>query len=260
MNSGTRVWLWPNLLSLDAPVVALLWQLLFVRCFHASLGFPVAMLLGMSVWLIYAADRMLDAWRGADLQARHQFYRRHWRGVAVIWFALFLVCAWIAWTSLSSATLGRGSLLAAAAGLYLVAVHAFPKIWRRPGWKEASVSVLFALGASLAAWSAIASWSDILSIALFCVLCWMNCTTIEDWEQGRPARGAVLGLAVVVAVMAVVMSGNRPVLACAETASACGLVFLDRYWWRLSPDQLRVLADVALLTPILFLQVAGKLA
>jgi hypothetical protein len=36
-------------------------------------------------------------------------------------------------------------------------------------------------------------------------------------------------------------------------------VVLDRYWWSLSSERLRVLADVALLTPILFLQEAGKL-
>ena len=48
----SRPWLWPNLLSLDAPVVALLWQLLFVRCFHGSLGTLPAALLAVAVWLI----------------------------------------------------------------------------------------------------------------------------------------------------------------------------------------------------------------
>src|SRR5580692_10930063 len=80
-----RVWLWPNLLSLDAPLVAVLWQVLFVRCFHAQGAALPAVLLVCAVWLIYAADRALDAWRGAGSQPRHEFYRRYWRIVLPVW-------------------------------------------------------------------------------------------------------------------------------------------------------------------------------
>jgi hypothetical protein len=37
-ESVKRVWLWPNLLSLDAPVVALLWHILFARSFGVRVG------------------------------------------------------------------------------------------------------------------------------------------------------------------------------------------------------------------------------
>jgi len=68
--------LWPNLLSLDAPLVAALWQILFVRCFRAPEDPLPAALLVSAVWLIYSADRMLDAWRGTGGRPRHEFYRR----------------------------------------------------------------------------------------------------------------------------------------------------------------------------------------
>ena len=88
---GPRIWLWPNLLSLDAPLVALLWQILFIRCFHAanpaSSSILTSALLVSVVWLIYAADRALDAWRGSGLRPRHEFYRRHWRALLPIWIA-----------------------------------------------------------------------------------------------------------------------------------------------------------------------------
>ncbi len=60
----TRLWLWPNLLSLDAPIVAVLWQILFARCFQVPVDALAALLLLLTVWLIYAADRTLDAWKG----------------------------------------------------------------------------------------------------------------------------------------------------------------------------------------------------
>jgi hypothetical protein len=45
----------------------------------------------------------------------------------------------------------------------------------------------------------------------------------------------------------------RPVLGAAETAGALGLVLLDRVRGRYSTAALRVLADVVLLTPIVFM-------
>ena len=53
------------------------------------------------------------------------------------------------------------------------------------------------------------------------------------------------------------LSEQRPILGCAEAASAIAFVWLDRSRLRLSPDALRVLADAALLSPIFFLPLAG---
>ncbi len=254
----SRVWLWPNVLSLDAPVVALLWQVLFVRCFHARLGTIPSVLLGLAVWLIYAADRMLDAWRGGEHQPRHEFYRRHWRGVLPVWGAALAVGAWMACTQLSSELLLRGALLASGTALYLAAVHLAPGRWKAAGRKEAAVAVLFALGASLAAWPEVETAYDIVSILLFSYLCWMNCTAIEDWEHGREARASIVVAAAVVAVTAtILLREHRLILGSAETASALGLVALDRLRGRISSEALRVLADAVLLTPVLFLRAAG---
>ena len=115
---GSRIWLWPNLLSLDAPLVALLWQILFIRCFHAggpaSSSVLTSALLVSVVWLIYAADRALDAWRGSGLRPRHEFYRRHWRTVLPVWIVVLGATAWLAWTSLPRELFERGGALFAA--------------------------------------------------------------------------------------------------------------------------------------------------
>jgi len=254
----SRPWLWPNLLSLDAPLVALLWQVLFVRCFHARLGAVPSLLLGLAVWLIYAADRMLDAWRGGEHQPRHEFYRRHWRTVLPVWGALLTMGGWMAWTQLPAELLVRGALLACCSALYLIAVQLAPEQWKSAGRKEAAVAVLFALGASLAAWPEVETAYDIISILLFSYLCWMNCTAIEDWEHGKEARTTIMIAAALVSVTAaVLLREHRPVLGSAETAGALGLVVLDRLRGRVSPEALRVLADAVLLTPVLFLRAAG---
>lgn len=259
IGGRAQLWLWPNLLSLDAPVVALLWQVLFVRCFHAQMGLAVAALLALSVWLIYAADRMLDAWRGEGRSRRHAFYRRHWRVVTPLWLAVFAACVWLAWTRLPADLWTSGLGIAGGVAIYMAAVHGFPRMWRG-GIKEAAVGVVFALGVSLAAWPMVRTGADVLAIALFCALCWMNCVGIEDWELGSNMRPLAIYTAGAVALLALAMAPHRPVLACAETASALGLVVLDRCSRRISADAMRVLADGVLFTPVLFLSVAGKVA
>jgi hypothetical protein len=254
----SRPWLWPNLLSLDAPFVALLWQLLFVRCFHGSLGMLPAALLAIAVWLIYVADRTLDAWRGLTEQPRHEFYGRHWRAVLPIWIAALGGAAWLAWSQLPRPLFVQGAAVASATALYLAAVHLTPGLLRRAGSKESAVAVLFGLGASLAAWPSVQTTGDVLAIMLFSCLCWMNCAAIDDWENGRKLRPSVIAAAGLVALFAAfVLHGHRPILGAAETAGALGLVFLDKSRGRYSSEALRVLADVVLLTPIVFLPVAG---
>ena len=257
----SRLWLWPNLLSLDAPIVALLWQLLFVRCFHGRLGTLPAALLATAVWLIYVADRTLDAWLGRPGtagQPRHEFYRRHWRAVLPVWIMALGGSAWLAWSRLPTPLFIEGAAIASGTALYLAAVHLTPGLLRRAASKESAVAILFGLGASLAAWPGVQTAGDVLTILMFSCLCWMNCTAIDDWERGRELRPSIIAAAGLVALAAAcLLQNHRPILGAAETAGALGLVALDRLRGRYSAEALRVLADVVLLTPIVFLPAAG---
>jgi hypothetical protein len=271
-NAAPRPWLWPNLLSLDAPVVAVLWQALFARCFHADVNGLAAVLLVLAVWLIYAADRVFDVWGKKGSMPRHEFYRRHWRAVLPVWTTALSIAGWLAWTRLPAPIFREGLVLLAAVGLYFAAVHLAPAALRGVWPKEGAVAVLFALGASLAAWNRLRSAEDALSILLFCCLCWINCAAIEHWEssatlersargEGSPTGWPISVAAVCVGVAALVLlHQHRPVLSGAEGASALGFALLDRGRDRFTMDALRVLADVALLSPILFLPIAGMLA
>lgn len=248
-----RLWLWPNLLSLDAPLVALLWQALFIRCFHAPVPAVPSILLVSAVWLIYAADRALDAWRGVGAHPRHRFYRRHWRAILPVWTLVLAATAWLAWTGLPRQTFQRGAWLGGVVVIYFAAAHASRRKWP----KEAAVAVIFALGASLAAWTRVETRADVFTVILFSCLCWINCVGIEQWEEGKTnfPLGILAGCVGLAAIL--ILHHDRPILACAEASSAAVFVLLDRRRLRLSADALRVLADVALLSPIFFLPLAG---
>ena len=73
------LWLFPNLLSLDAPLVAMAWLYVFAKTWR--LGYhpwEAYASLGLAVWIIYVADRLLDASLAggtkAALEPRHRFH------------------------------------------------------------------------------------------------------------------------------------------------------------------------------------------
>ena len=58
-----------NVTCLDAPLVAITWQLFLARVLEITLSPNLILLLGLSVWCAYAGDRWLDGVRMATAQA-----------------------------------------------------------------------------------------------------------------------------------------------------------------------------------------------
>ena len=233
--------------------MAVLWQILFVRCFRGQPDLASAALLAAAVWLIYSADRMLDAWRGIENRPRHEFYKCHWRRLLPAWAAVFILTGFVSWIALPWILFARGVCLIGAVAVYFGVVHVAPKRLRRYWPKEAMVGVLFALGASLAAWNEVRTAADILTLLLFSCLCWINCAAIEQWESGRGHRPVGVISACIAVAALILLHQPRPILGGAEAASALAFVWLDKGRPRLSLDMQRVLADAALLSPIVFL-------
>ena len=97
VDSPSALALW-HLLSLDAPTVATLWLVFVARTTHTALPPLLAPAMFLAVWLIYAADRLLDAARTQDpgrladpsaLEPRHCFHQRH----RISFFAAMVVAA-----------------------------------------------------------------------------------------------------------------------------------------------------------------------
>lgn len=109
-------WLWPYLLSLEAPLVAVAWTWGLARLHGMPIMPGVLPGLGLCVWIVYVLDRVLDgvSQNTEKLDVRHEFHRR-WRwqlllaagagsGV-VVWLALWVVPAALMWQCLALALL-----------------------------------------------------------------------------------------------------------------------------------------------------------
>ena len=268
--------LWITGLSLDAPAVAVLWQLLFARSFHVQLARSVTILLAVVVWLIYVADRVLDVVKAPaqDAEAtRHAFYRRRMWAFLVPLGGGLVLAAWMSLTQLDAKTFYGGLLILLAVGAYLLAVHI---VSPRREWlpKELLVGVLFALGTCFPVWVHMSDDFAVLvgPFLLFTALCWMNCAAIEyqEWTRlrgrrfGQPHPWTVwigsqfqlisIGIAAVtLGFVLVEVSDAYWRLSAAEVLSALAFALVRYKEEAFSIDQFRVLVDIALFTPLIFL-------
>lgn len=115
-------WRWLNWLSLDAVAVAVSWSFVFARMTGARLQTVEIVGLAAGVWLVYMADRLLDAGTGHGRAERHRFAgkNRLWllpvmlaAGAGAVWWALHAM-RWI--------TLQVGLWLGAAVAAYFVMI------------------------------------------------------------------------------------------------------------------------------------------
>jgi hypothetical protein len=267
-------WLWPHLLSLDAPLVAVGWQLWWSCLEGVKLSWFHHAILALGVWMVYLADRLADGWRSVpgELETeRHVFAVRRRAEMGVLLGVAVAGLAVLSPLHLTGRQLAGGILLLAATGGYFANIHGRRKR-RGIAPKEAGVGVIFAAGTSFFVLGAMRSRPMgvfLLEVTIFGVLCFLNCALITKWERNPqdqrdpssllnafPRLTASLGgiCAALAGTTAAGALASRSTLALALAPlvlGALGLWGLDRSAF--STRALRVLADAVLLTPWVFL-------
>jgi hypothetical protein len=260
-------------LSLDAPAVVIVWQWLFGAVAGVAIHGAETVVVGSSVWLAYAADRWLETWLVAPdklVTPRHRFYARFRGVVAAVWIAVLIIDVTIAFVALTRREIAAGFIILIPVLAY-VGSHQFlhrGARWRLP--KELCIALLIAAGASVFVLAETADWRGLVgSVTLFALLCFTNVALIGVWEadvdrsQGQTslahqfaplssiAHLLPLALAAIAAIAGSSLVGVAPVPAHCVAASGVLLALLDRLQPRIGWRLARVLADAALLTPLL---------
>lgn len=269
-------WLWPTVLCLDAPLVAVSWQSLLARQVGARLSLHHGALLAIAVWLAYVADRWIEGWRLTPRTVRtrrHYFYMR-WRWSAfATWVAMLSAGVALALAKLEPrewvASLGLLALVLP----YLLSHQLLHRNHPARVPKEVCVAVLIAGGAVLyPATSRPEMWANLLpGFAWLVVLSLLNCLLISEWERevdvsqgqeslafGSASFGDVVRfLPAVAGLVALVFCFFGPVARnrfhMAATSSAFALWGLAKTQPRLGRERARVLVDAALLSPLIWL-------
>ncbi len=226
-------WLaWANVTSLDAVLVGLIWVTIFTSSFcHRAPAIYESAIIGMSIWLVYTADRLFDSLRldaAAPHSLRHRFHRDHRCALAVCWLAVLTIDVSTMIRFASEPQLRWGI---AAVGLAVGYVGA-AQWWRTLArWlpKEIQIGLVFAFGTSLVAWSEPqrAELAELLfTSGLAAILFTLNCLAVGlveielDDEQGFDSWVRRIN------------GGSRPWF---TAAVAHGVVTAAMVWGRLVP-------------------------
>jgi len=270
-------WLYPNLLSLDAPTVAVVWLFAFSRAFDSPLSFSVCAVLFLAVWSIYVIDRLIDGLRQKNWSLateRHRFVQHHQKQFVGLLAVIVPLGAGLTITTLPIDLIVAGLTLCVMVILYFTAFTClFPQL-KRLRAKEFACGFVFAVGTSLGVdavrHGVFAHPARTLpAILIFASLCIFNCLIIAarerhtDWANDPAAASVwwrhldrdltILGVVLTTASAIAWMQSSQYALYPACFISALTLILLNLFQKRFSKSLPRVLADVALLSPLLVL-------
>jgi hypothetical protein len=279
--------LW-HLLSLDAPTIATLWTVFLARSVHLTLPWTAPAAMFLAVWMVYVADRLLDSrslmpgnWQtgtlvtgnALGLETRHRFHHRH-RGGFLTGIAAAAIALATLLHRLDPRALQLYALLAALLAAWMLLIHARALSANSPRLpKELAVGLFF----SAAVFIPTVSRAPLLratllpNAALFAAVCTLNCLFVYAWEHPgartfahwttRWSTRHLPQLAIATCVLAMLVaslaakrilaSPATPAIACALSAAL--LLLLHTLRRRFTRIHLRACADLALLTPLLFL-------
>lgn len=267
--------LWINVLSLDAPLVAVMWQVFLARIHHRPLAGIHIFLLATSTWLAYSGDRILDGIRtrsATALAPRHEFGIRYRPTLIPLWGLIFILSLSAGWGFLESQLFWRGLTFAFGVGIYCGMTFYNPNLFRRLLPREMVVALLFVAGTAFFVFDS----KDARSLECwigwvgFGILCFINCTLISVWEReidqirGEVSAASTLprishraNAILILVFLATVLTGilspwrSAQLVLLAVGLSLIGLTALNRS--KMSLELKPVLADLALLSPLILL-------
>ncbi len=271
---SSRVLLGLNAVSLDAPLVCLGWLWLMVTPGYPHPSGTASLVLFLSVWLAYMADRWFDTWRlkkPGQGSHRHRFVHRHRKFLAIIWVAIFLFSVILALDTLDPTQLRNGFLLLALVLTYFAAIHLGPTALRHSIPREIATTCILLSGIFLFLPHPPQPHTLTAALGLLFI---GNCALIGHWESrtdraqgfGSLARHFPasiqlirLGLAFLAVFGAsMIVSGGAGPLAPVWSAlalSALALLTLDLTSHRRESLTLPALADIALMSPWIVLPI-----
>lgn len=284
LRSPLVIW---HLLSLDAPSVAVCWTAFIAWSAGLHLPWTDGAAMFVAVWVLYAADRLLDARplftepSAPQLEARHRFHHRHRRRFLQAIAAAALPLLFLLHAT-ANAVLHLYVLLASLLGVWLLLIHARPvpsaAAHRLP--KELAVGLFFPAAVFIPTVARVPGMrSSLLPLAvLFGCLCTLNCLFLYSWEHPQDAREAhrsttwavhhlkALALTFTLLTDGLFLAGRTtlpaalsPILrqvphfaavSLALSLSGAALLMLHAVRRELRPVTLRALADLVLLSPL----------
>lgn len=245
---------WLTFLSLDAPLVAVAWQAMLAHESSFKLHWHHTLIVFMSVWLGYAADRWFDNLKSnRPSSEQHQFYAKHSLKVLFCWLVILPSSVALAFTQLDANELRGGFVLMGLSICYTFFAQKARYLKLYPLLKSLFTAFLVLASAAL-----FVPFTELPLIPTTCI--WLlftsNCLYIRSWT--RPAEKAADTLTKVFAIAAASSAvftvwTQSSTIGIAVLLSQASIVTLHLIRHKVDVPTLRTSADLCLLSPLLFL-------
>ena len=272
------IWLWPNLIGLDAPIIAITWQKLFANSFNTKIPVSNYVTLFFVVWVIYSVDRLMDSKSLGSKETaapRHRFYFKHFRLMLLITLISSGYAGYLCFAVIPFETLKVGLVISP-----FVLVYLLHRKWSRGPMmvflpKEIFVGLVFAVGATLPGhvWAGDVPEAFLSSsVIAFGILCSINCMAISVWERNSDYQNDNSALpqylpiisklftpiSWIVFISLIIFSAyllfnnhdSEALPIIIASSSGCGIIaVISHFEGKASRNIIRLLADMAVLIP-----------
>ena len=181
-----------NDFSLDAPLVAIVWQVVIAKSLSVTLEAHHHLILGISVWLSYGADRFSEPRQLVAMSSmRYEIFKKHKVAFLVIWVTLLLFALLLSFAvlPLDCFFLGVPLIVLIVANLALCLRESHSGI-PSPILKELRTAGIFALGCFFfpACESSPEVAKSSMTIVVLFYLLFINCLSVSRWELANDDR------------------------------------------------------------------------
>lgn len=191
MSAFLRGYRYVNILSIDTALGAVVSAMFFAKLIAANVWIYGKVALGLTVWIIYTADHLLDAKKvkGEASSERHRFHQKYYRPLALA-MILAIILDLIMVSYMRKSLLYYGIVLAGVVGLYLV-ISRYLKML-----KETFIALIYTIGVMLPALADrehLMDQSDILFMTSFFLVAVANLLIFswfdvhQDQADGHPS-------------------------------------------------------------------------
>jgi 4-hydroxybenzoate polyprenyltransferase len=144
MSALLKTYRYVNILSIDTALGAVISASFIAKLIEADVWIYGKIALGITVWIIYTADHLLDARKvtGVASSERHRFHQKHFRTLATVMVLAVVIDLFVVFFMRES-LLYYGLLLSIVVALYLV-VSRFLKML-----KEVFIALVYTVGVML---------------------------------------------------------------------------------------------------------------
>lgn len=190
-----------RILSLDVVLGAVAQAYLWAYVLRVEIPIEIYVALGLSVWLIYTLDHLLDAYKiPHDAHtARHRFHQKHFYSLVFCWCLGAVLGLWLASGLPWRLWLYGGGMLCLMAFHFFLSFRVFLSKKLLLFQKETRIAVFYSLGVSLGALSALRSEGMHLPIiwtfGMVFGLAWLNLLLISYHEAETDSRDGQASIA-----------------------------------------------------------------